>query len=662
MENIKLKDFIDYKSLSNPTFSPNGENLAFNLHTINLEENKYNTDIFIWNKDHGIKKLTSSCDIENFLWKDDKTLLFKSLRDKKDKEKKDSKHPISTYYEISLEFGEARRAFSLPINVSSIYYLNEDKYLLIGDFNQAMGDVYKLSPDEKQAKIDRVKEDESYEVLDEIPFWSNGAGFTNKKRSRLYLYESKKDQVKELTDEFTNVLSLSLSKDKKRALFICSSFIDKMSVFNDLFQLNIESLTLEKVSPIKNFEYTYADYIGDKIIFLGTDMKTYGVNENPKVYISHDLGKTYVKIGEPDISVYNSLNSDVRYGDGTSLKVAGDYLYFIGSKNYSSNLFKLSVDGRVMQVTKNEGSVDSFDIYNEEVVFVGLRGLNLQELYRFKDEESKVSYFNQWVMDSKKLSKPNFLQVSTDDGKISGWVYPPIDLEKDKKYPGILYIHGGPKTLYGPVFTHEIQVLASKGYFVFYLNPRGSDGYGNAFADIRGEYGNLDYKDIMDFVDSVLEDYPQILRTHLGLAGGSYGGYMTNWIIGHTNRFKASVSQRSISNWISFFGQSDIGYYFAPDQAKGTPWDKEDKLWDNSPLKYADKVETPTLFIHAQEDYRCPLSEGLQMFTALKYHGVESKMVIFKGEDHDLSRSGKPKARIRRMEEILGWFDKFLKK
>lgn len=139
-----------------------------------------------------------------------------------------------------------------------------------------MGDVYKLSPDEKQAKIDRVKEDESYEVLDEIPFWSNGAGFTNKKRSRLYLYESKKDQVKELTDEFTNVLSLSLSKDKKRALFICSSFIDKMSVFNDLFQLNIESLTLEKVSPIKNFEYTYADYIGDKIIFLGTDMRPMG--------------------------------------------------------------------------------------------------------------------------------------------------------------------------------------------------------------------------------------------------------------------------------------------------------------------------------------------------------------------------------------------------
>ena len=136
---------------------------------------------------------------------------------------------------------------------------------------------------------------------------------------------------------------------------------------------------------------------------------------------------------------------------------------------------------------------------------------------------------------------------------------------------------------------------------------------------------------------------------------------MTNWIIGHTNRFKAAVSQRSISNWISKFGTTDIGYFFVEDQIGSTPWDDLDKLWDHSPLKYADRVVTPTLFIHSEEDYRCWLVEGIQMFTALKYHGVDARLCIFKGENHDLSRSGRPKSRLRRLEEISKWFDKYLK-
>ena len=662
MENLKLKDFVDYKSLSNPTFSPNGENIAFNVHSVNLEDNKYKTDIFIWNQIGGIKKLTWSSDVESFFWKDDRTLIFKSFRDIKDLEKKDSNQPLSPYYKIDIDGGEAQKAFTIPLNVSSIYSLNNDNYLILGDFDQHLGELWKLPEDKRQLRIDEQKEEKAFEVLDEIPFWSNGEGFTNKKRNRLYIYSNKNNDLKELTDEFTNVISLSLSKDKTRALLICSSFIDKMNVFNDLFQVNVETFNLEKISPIKKFEYSYADYVDDKIIFLGSDMKEYGVNENPKIYLSHDLGKTYVKIAEPDISTYNSVNSDVRFGEGRSFKVDGEYLYFIATKNYSSDLFRVSVDGKVVQLTKKEGSVDSFDVFNGEITYVGLRDLYLQELYKFTDDETKLTGFNQWVNDSKTLSKPQMLTINTEDGKITGWVVSPTNLEKDKKYPGILYIHGGPKTVFGTVFNHELQVLANNGYFVFFLNPRGSDGYGNAFADIRGQYGSLDYSDIMDFVDSVLEDYPAISRTDLGVAGGSYGGYMTNWIIGHTNRFKAAVSQRSISNWTSFFGTSDIGYFFTPDQTRATPWDNQDLLWDNSPLKYANKVETPTLFIHSQDDYRCWLPEGIQMFTALKYHGVESRMVMFKGENHDLSRSGKAKARIKRMEEILEWFDKFLKK
>ena len=136
---------------------------------------------------------------------------------------------------------------------------------------------------------------------------------------------------------------------------------------------------------------------------------------------------------------------------------------------------------------------------------------------------------------------------------------------------------------------------------------------------------------------------------------------MTNWIIGHTGRFKCAASQRSIANWTSFHNTSDIGWYFAEDQVGGSPWNGLEKIWEQSPLKYADRVTTPTLFLHSDEDYRCPLSEGLQMFYAVREHGVESRLCIFHGENHELSRSGKPENRIRRLREITEWMEHYLK-
>lgn len=165
----------------------------------------------------------------------------------------------------------------------------------------------------------------------------------------------------------------------------------------------------------------------------------------------------------------------------------------------------------------------------------------------------------------------------------------------------------------------------------------------------------------MKFTDEAVLKYDFIDGDSLGVTGGSYGGFMTNWIIGHTDRFKAAASQRSISNWISKFCTTDIGYYFAGDQNLGNPWDNTEKLWEHSPLKYADKVKTPTLFINSNEDYKCWMAEGLQMFTALKYHDVEARLCLFKGENHELSRSGKPKHRLRRLNEITKWFDSYLK-
>jgi dipeptidyl aminopeptidase/acylaminoacyl peptidase len=175
--------------------------------------------------------------------------------------------------------------------------------------------------------------------------------------------------------------------------------------------------------------------------------------------------------------------------------------------------------------------------------------------------------------------------------------------------------------------------------------------------DIAGKYGTVDYEDIMAFCDAALAAYPEMDAAEFFETGGSYGGFMTNWIVGHTDRFRACVSQRSISNWFSFSGVADIGVEFAADQILADPWSDPEKLWEHSPLKYADRAVTPTLFIHSFEDYRCPVDQGYQMFTALVSHGVESKMICFRGENHDLSRTGKPSHRLKRLREITAWFD-----
>lgn len=287
----------------------------------------------------------------------------------------------------------------------------------------------------------------------------------------------------------------------------------------------------------------------------------------------------------------------------------------------------------------------------------GKFGMNTDcDFYKLDYETLAVTHFNDAMLRGKYVAQPDPLNLTAGDHEVHGFILKPMDFEAGKKYPVIFDIHGGPKTVYGPVFYHEMQYWASRGYFVIFCNPTGSDGRG-AFMDIRGKYGTVDFDDLMAFCDAALAKYPEMDADNLFETGGSYGGFMTNWIIGHTDRFRACASQRSISNWTSFYGVSDIGPDFSEDQCGSTIWPDVEKFWWHSPMKYADKVKTPTLFLHSLEDYRYPVDQGYQMYSALIAHGVESRLVLFRGENHELSRSGKPKHRIRRLNEITGWFE-----
>ncbi len=273
----------------------------------------------------------------------------------------------------------------------------------------------------------------------------------------------------------------------------------------------------------------------------------------------------------------------------------------------------------------------------------------------------RLTDINAWLRGRLVADCDEFTCVGPDGGEIHGWIMPPAEREPGRKYPLVLEIHGGPHSAYGYGFFLEFQVLAARGYGVVFCNPAGSTGYGQQFAALtKHDWGGRDYRDVMAAVDyAAALDWVDANR--LGLTGGSYGGYLTNWIIGQTKRFAAAVTCRSTSNRYSQFGTSDIGYYNGEFEYKGNPWDEADFYLEHSPIAYVNNMETPVLFIHSENDLRCPMEQAEQLYTALRWLGRPAELVRFPDENHELSRSGQPIHRVERLERMAGWFDKYLR-
>lgn len=257
------------------------------------------------------------------------------------------------------------------------------------------------------------------------------------------------------------------------------------------------------------------------------------------------------------------------------------------------------------------------------------------------------------------VSRPEELRLKSLDGtRIQGWLLKPPYFREDRKYPLILSIHGGPHGMSGWAFNPTFQAYAAHGYAVLYLNPRGSSGYGQKFSDgTLNEWGGGDYKDLMAGVDEALRKYPWIDQNRLGVTGGSYGGFMTNWIITQTPRFKTAVSVASVSNLFSFYSTS-LYQDLIHAEFGGFPWDNYDLLWQWSPLRYVNRVQTPTLFIHGERDNDVHITQAEEMYTALRRRGVETVLVRYPREGHGLRE---PKHRVDALERTLAWFDRFLR-
>lgn len=546
-------------------------------------------------------------------------------------------------------------AFSVPLAVYDVQDFDASHYLLAARINRRCPQYHHLSADER-AKQDQIKhENEDYVVLDEYPFVFNGEGVVNGIRHALFLYDKQSGEITDLTPETMDVETYD--HQGARIVFSGIDFEHVKLKWSKVYEIDVPDKTLRTLYDGR-MQIQRVFFMGDKIITAGTFARDWGAMEASCFY---ELKNGEMILNEAnELSLYNTSTTDVRYGRVRQFAKFEGIPYFLSFAEDDGVLFKKTEAG-MEEVVHIAGSVDDFCIVHGIPYVIAMEGTKLPEVYVWKDFALKpLTCLNAACQKDRYVAQPERITLAKEM-PVHGWILKPMAFDPGKKYPVILDIHGGPKCGYSTIYMHEMQVWAGQGYFVIFCNPRGSDGRGNAFADLRQKYGIPDYEDLMDFVDACLQKYPQMDAAHMGVCGGSYGGYMTNWIIGHTHRFQAAVSQRSIANWITEVTDSDYGLDFPVEQEFPDIYHAEKELWQMSPLKYANEVTTPTLFIHSLEDYRCPVNEGVQLYMVLKVRGVETKMVLFKGENHELSRSGRPKHRLRRLEEITAWMNGHLK-
>lgn len=403
----------------------------------------------------------------------------------------------------------------------------------------------------------------------------------------------------------------------------------------------------------------------DYIAFAG---HTHEAPTNRRVFMQPYLadveaGTAHKLAPEIDDEVGNYAIADQRKGlANITVRWAADdpWIYFLLTEQGATNLLRVDVEGQLERLVSGESVTFEYSPAAGNVVAYGQADpTNPGELYLWRDGQTeKLTDLNPWLRDHLLASPETYWYEGLDGDQVHAWIMTPPQMQEGRRYPTIVYVHC---SMFSWDFNHEFQCLANAGYVVAYFNQRGTTaGYGQAWTRAsEGDQGGRDYEEIMLGVDE-LTDRPYVDAERLGVTGGSCGGFMTNWIVGHTDRFAAAVTQRSIVNQISFFGTADIGPECTEGETGANPWRDLDAVWRQSPLAYADNVNTPLLIIHSDEDHRCPLEQAEQLFAALRWMGKEVEMVIFEGENHGLSRGGRPGNRIERQRRILGWFQKYL--
>jgi len=656
LDKIEITPLVPMTAVGDSQVSPNGSQIIFTYSEVNMEEDKYDTQI--WMLDLSKKKPVQFTfgkeNCSNPRWSPDgKTILFISNRPSPDDPKAEDEKKKSQLFVIPVDGGEARQITQVEEGVQGPEWSPDGKSIIF------KANVFK---GEKASKESDVK------IIRRMKYKHDGKGFSVGMYPHLFTVPSKGGKTKQLTDGLFDVEDADWSPDRERIAFVSNMAEDAdNSSFRNIYTIPAKEgepeLLLEGKGMIGAIAWAPS---GQHLAFIGRDIEDPHLifHKNAELYLLPADG------GEP-----KCLTPDFdRTARGAQIEWSPDSekIYLTYPDLGASHIYKVGLDGGIEALTEGEIRTYGFSIdgSGSKIAFNAGSAVSPTELW-IKDGKGqrRLTEMNKGLLKKLQVIPPEEFWFTTSDGvKVQGWIVKPRGYQEGEKYPTCIQIHGGPRGAYGYKMEgaeHEFQTLAHHGYAVVYTNPRASIGYGEQFAGlISGAWGERDYLDIMEATDYVIENNNYVDPERFGVLGGSYGGFMTNWIVGHTDRYKAAITMRSISNWYSFHGTSDIGWMTLTTHEiiKGSdPWDDMELCMEKSPITYVKNMKTPLLIIHSENDYRCPMEQGEQLYIALKKLGRTTEFVRFPGEPHGLSRTGKPKHRKERLQHIVRWFNRYLK-
>ncbi|TPR18248.1 S9 family peptidase [Apilactobacillus timberlakei] len=498
---------------------------------------------------------------------------------------------------------------------------------------------------------------------------SDGFGWKdNQTLYYLYALDVQTGKINLLKSTYQNFKILDVDNTGEHILFSESVFSNEKSI-SRIYEINLINMEKSLITT-SDGNFNEAVYSPDcKSILLVGNYNTYGSSNVFSLYLFNSFENKLINLTENLFDIEPSYNGGlatdfVQNRSNNGVKWLNNQQYIFHATHHGRSQLYLGQNSDIQKIYDDKTEIYDFSILNNKKLLLSVSSQKLPNqliIFDFCNNIQKLIYDpnKQFTLNHEFCSSYKFSTISKDNlFNINGWLLLPN--QKRDKYPTILYIHGGPHETYGESFFYEFQFLANHGYAILFINPRGSSSYGQAFEKASvGRVGKEDFADIMIGLDYALNKFKHLDQNNLFIAGGSYGGFMSSWIISHTDRFKAAIVQRPIVDWHSFYGTSDIGVRFSKNELGLDLYDKYglNFYWNRSPLKYVHNIHTPTRIQHGEWDMRCPVNQSEALFQGIKCNNVESDYIRYPQSFHGFSRNGLPNLRVTRMNDICEWFN-----